>query len=530
MKKLIYLIVLALILGLVLTGCLLSNVGQVPSTGQSGINYLTKHTEDAPQETTLFAGQTINVGTVSVWNDADYLYVKYELNQGTIDEDWCLTETHLAVVIDEDDFPTNKAGNPKVGHFPYQCSYNGSEWVFQIKEDGNTSAGCDADGLTEACLTAITYTIPLDWGPDIGLFIAAHAVIERTETGTFMPDLAWQRSLEPDDTMFFPGYGAAWTPAEAFTIPLDPVQTVWDNGTYYDNSVPLGREWASWVHVHEGYSDLRRLQAIFTIPDGYTVTGGSLYAPHFTGGIPINDNVYIFVNGSENLLFWGGTRADGIGEFLGMFGIQALRGASDPVETDRWYIPGTIPEVTGFIPDENKIDIFTEENARWGGMGKLVFEFSYEKTYSESAWADGTRFTKPGNWATYFTYIVPLQQIEVLAVGPDPVEIELLSGDYRFVVSGTADAGDTIDFDAKYSITNRIQGDTWTDAISGYTLPPEVLDLFVNNASVNWGGYNEKHIYEYLLAGWTGGAVTFCIYDTYPINNSGYLTVEIYKQ
>ncbi len=43
MKKYYYLIVLALILGLVLTGCsLLSNVGQVPTTNQSGITYLTK--------------------------------------------------------------------------------------------------------------------------------------------------------------------------------------------------------------------------------------------------------------------------------------------------------------------------------------------------------------------------------------------------------------------------------------------------------------------------------------------------------
>ena len=42
MKKLSYLIVLALILSLVLTGCLLSNVGQVPTTEQSGITYLTK--------------------------------------------------------------------------------------------------------------------------------------------------------------------------------------------------------------------------------------------------------------------------------------------------------------------------------------------------------------------------------------------------------------------------------------------------------------------------------------------------------
>ncbi len=42
MKKLTYLIVLALILGLTLTGCLLSNVGQVPTSEQSGISYLTK--------------------------------------------------------------------------------------------------------------------------------------------------------------------------------------------------------------------------------------------------------------------------------------------------------------------------------------------------------------------------------------------------------------------------------------------------------------------------------------------------------
>jgi len=43
MKKYYFLIILALILGLVLTGCsLLSNVGQVPATEQSGVTYLTK--------------------------------------------------------------------------------------------------------------------------------------------------------------------------------------------------------------------------------------------------------------------------------------------------------------------------------------------------------------------------------------------------------------------------------------------------------------------------------------------------------
>jgi hypothetical protein len=43
MKKLYYLIILTVILGLTLTGCtLLSNIGQVPTSEQSGITYLTK--------------------------------------------------------------------------------------------------------------------------------------------------------------------------------------------------------------------------------------------------------------------------------------------------------------------------------------------------------------------------------------------------------------------------------------------------------------------------------------------------------
>jgi len=48
MKKYSYLIIIVLISGLVLAGCsLLSNVGQVPTSEQSGINYLTKNETDS---------------------------------------------------------------------------------------------------------------------------------------------------------------------------------------------------------------------------------------------------------------------------------------------------------------------------------------------------------------------------------------------------------------------------------------------------------------------------------------------------
>jgi len=193
MKKLVYLIVLALILGLVLTGCLLSNVGQVPTNEQSGISYLTKHTEDVPFESILWAGQDINVGVVKVWNekgDPYDLHVKYVTSGG-----WVLTETHLAVATTLNDIP-QKNGNPIPGKFPYQCCYDEDEgeWVFKIKKGGALGATCVADGNTNAILTEVEYIIPLS---EIGegvdceelLFIAAHASLLNLDNIVgFVPD------------------------------------------------------------------------------------------------------------------------------------------------------------------------------------------------------------------------------------------------------------------------------------------------------------------------------------------------------
>ena len=157
MKKLIYLIVLALILGLVLTGCLLSNIGQVPTTEQNEISYLVKHTEEDPFVTDLIAGggnpkSAIDVGDVLVWNDGDTLYVKYVITE----DGWCLTETHLHVATNSDDIPQKK-GNPTPGHFDYNDEHD--------------------------CVTEVLYEIPLheDWKLcEADLFIAAHAVVQNS--------------------------------------------------------------------------------------------------------------------------------------------------------------------------------------------------------------------------------------------------------------------------------------------------------------------------------------------------------------
>ena len=381
MKKLYYLIVLALILGLVLTGCLLSNVGQVPTTGQSGISYLTKHTADAPDVFSLLAGQTIPVGTVSVWNGinvvlgVECLYVKYETTDG-----WVMTETHLAVapVGDNDhpsseDIPQTKKDNPIPGQFPYQCCYNedATQWVFEIKE-GNTGAGCDADGNPVATLTEILYTIPLNgWNAEDELYIAAHAVVvkasdELVANGSFeLPTVArW--------AVFPTGYSdLEWT--------VEPTDGSWD----VKEGLELQRIWTPNSELQyaelDAYKPVKIYQNLSTWPEGRcTLT----YAWSPCPGV------------SENIMevWWDGKRitthsADGSSNANTIWEVETYIGlvpnASSPTHLMFVDVEQDIPHSYGMFLDSVSVVCVQEE----------------------TAWADGFDF-EGKNWATYFKYTV----------------------------------------------------------------------------------------------------------------------------
>jgi len=136
-------------------------------------------------EKTLYAGQTIPVGTVSIWTADGNLMVAYTTTGG-----WVLKAVHLHVdcveggdtpavagekppkkrpgrsvhggktngvcpVPGQDDVPQTRSGNPVVGHFEYQASY---------PDAGTTTTG------------------PIDMGP-VGscgaMYVAAHAEVAR---------------------------------------------------------------------------------------------------------------------------------------------------------------------------------------------------------------------------------------------------------------------------------------------------------------------------------------------------------------
>src|SRR5207244_912969 len=96
--------------------------------------------------TTLFAGQTLDAGTVTVSNDALNISVTYTTN-----DPWVLSDAHLAIASSLDGIPQTHTGNPKPGHFAYSVIFDPE-------------------------VTTYTFTIPLgSFAPGTTLYIAAHA-------------------------------------------------------------------------------------------------------------------------------------------------------------------------------------------------------------------------------------------------------------------------------------------------------------------------------------------------------------------
>ena len=71
------------------------------------------------EQVTLFGGQTIDTGTVTISNDASSITITYATN-----DPWVITAVHLAVADSLDGIPQNKNNNPLPGHFPINTTYN----------------------------------------------------------------------------------------------------------------------------------------------------------------------------------------------------------------------------------------------------------------------------------------------------------------------------------------------------------------------------------------------------------------------
>ncbi len=115
-------------------------------------------------EVILYAGQHIPIGKVTVRNDSNYIYIRYQLDK----EGWCITETHVHIALSLNGFPrVGKEGNPVPGQFSHKQSHD--------------------------CVTNYEYRIPLGTlTPGTEVLIAAHAAVEQWgEDGFIKGETAW---------------------------------------------------------------------------------------------------------------------------------------------------------------------------------------------------------------------------------------------------------------------------------------------------------------------------------------------------
>ena len=137
-------------------------VAKTTSTTQAPVFGRNGATDLCEQSVTLFAGQTIDVGEVTVSSDAAFIYVTYTTING-----WVLTQTHL-FVGECGAIPVTGSGNPQPGQFPYKTTHNK--------------------------VTAYTYAIPVSrLGADGCGCIAAHAVVMKLNAAgqVIQTETAW---------------------------------------------------------------------------------------------------------------------------------------------------------------------------------------------------------------------------------------------------------------------------------------------------------------------------------------------------
>jgi len=496
MKKLIYLIVLALILGLVLTGCsLLSDISQVPATEQSGITYLTKHTANEPQVTPLLAGQTINVGTVSVWNDDVNLYVKYKTTGG-----WEIAETHLHVALSKDGIPHTNKGNPIPGHFDNSMCHD--PWV-----------------------TEYTYSVSLgDWGPCDKLYIAAHAVVKRLNEDC----IYFENYSEKDSVITEPTPNGPVNFYMTDNVPLKSISV----GGYADLAPEVGKfPVVAAPGTTPGYENI----VAFTIfgdysrddvidDDGGTGAGGNtLTDPQDLTQIPLMYHAY----------------SQGLAIVIDVSSIDAVQGldlaAIDLDHNEEWYFlyfntaneliyktkltgSGTSGDGEAFAVEyPNPVS----KIAIWGGMNQGVSEVvgyaidnvCVTSLEEETAWGYGERFIEKGNWATYFTYTVQQlmcpcifdysDNIEVLDPIPTDVSVEALVSDEKIRVWKEFEG--TLTEDLYYDLDESVSARSY---LVGNTLPELYIPLGTQ-VCIYYVHYDQDGV-DWTESGGINASITFC--------------------
>jgi len=152
-------------------------------------------------ERTLYAGQTLPVGTVTITTGTPG-QVDFVIDDSN---SFCLTEIHVAVGAIGTGIPVNKQGSPKIGRFPYQdypaCEKSSGFQIAEgIAEGDNVAAHAklqyaDATKTESAWAAGYRFTTSKDWSTYVTIaqplppnHVFARAYIDLDGNGEWSPD------------------------------------------------------------------------------------------------------------------------------------------------------------------------------------------------------------------------------------------------------------------------------------------------------------------------------------------------------
>ena len=146
---------------------------------------------------TLYGGQTIEVGTVTVGTTGENsgsIYVRFNTNPG-----WYIKETHVFIALAGSEIPVNKTGNPRIGHFPYSTEYEYSDYETEV------------------------YYPTINYVDGEAFVIATHAVVYK-EDGGWQEETAWgYNDLDVSTNTKFSGKRWGWFQSYSYQGEAAPV-------------------------------------------------------------------------------------------------------------------------------------------------------------------------------------------------------------------------------------------------------------------------------------------------------------------
>jgi hypothetical protein len=335
----------------------------------------------------LYAGQNILVGNIEYGYEGGYVYVTYNITVG----DWVMSESHLWVGDDPSGIPTNKKGNPQIGHFPYKTVHDPTVTTYEYSILYNAASGDD-------------------------IYVAAHCVVVGGSGGTL--------------DVYSDGLGT-----ETYSAYSGPGGAGWGSGTNPNAPNPrTGTAVPTWIHPNWGIAT-----GEFTIGDWiWEDTGGESNQPgrywvadpifgtvcditeEFNiPGLVINatpikvttDNGYkVFINGNP-------VGSDGL------YGDWRNSDLSEEwVHYNEWKFPDDYDVSAYLLEGNNTLYIQCANeffyppdpgNSSPGTVesnpGGLIYEMSIYYGEEETAWGDGLEgeWIGPNNWGTYFGFPAP---------------------------------------------------------------------------------------------------------------------------